>query len=635
MKYLIVLFLALTVYTNAYSQDYKKHKVEKGETVTDIAKKYKVTPYDIYRLNPDAKNGLKENTVILIPSASGKTAITAPAKEQPSKVANTIHEVKAKETLYSLSKKYNVSVEAIESANSEVLKEGLKIGQSIIIPITGSPVTAQVKAAEKADAREDVDAYIYHTVKEGETKYSIARDYGITLQLLEELNPEVKDVLPLGFNLKLIDKPAVKQAVKNPEFITYVVQPKETFYSLTKATGLTMEKIIALNPHAQDGLKEGMELKLPANTKVETVYNKTLNNLISTIDRAEPKEIALLLPFNLNRVESDTLRSQLLRSDKFLNITLDFYAGALMAIDSAKALGLPLKVRIMDSKETSRSSDVASLKSGLYAADMVIGPFFQNNVETTAAMLSEKKIPVISPLSKDASKSQYNNLFQSVPSQETAKLALIEYLKSKNGNIIAIVDAKKNSSKTFIKNNIPQILFAPLNADGTINEASLKSLMVKDRTNYIILETESTRMMVNATKMLDAALADYPIQLAVMDRVELLEDDEVPLQRLVNLKMLYPSVNRDNMSPEAMLFTKSFKDKNGIMPSQYATRGFDVTFDAILRVFQPENISEVMFTKITEQVDNKFSYVVKNGSNLNAGVYILYYDEDYGIKQAQ
>ena len=72
-----------------------KHVVAKGESVYQIAKKYQVTPYDIYRLNPDAENGIQENTTLLIPKAgSNSSGIT--------------HKVVAKETLFSISKKYNV-----------------------------------------------------------------------------------------------------------------------------------------------------------------------------------------------------------------------------------------------------------------------------------------------------------------------------------------------------------------------------------------------------------------------------------------------------------------------------------------------------------------------------------------------
>ncbi|RZJ58044.1 MAG: LysM peptidoglycan-binding domain-containing protein, partial [Flavobacterium sp.] len=512
MKYFAILFFSFLMFSNvAFAQDnYKKHKVVKGETITDIAKKYKVAPYDIYRLNPDSQKGLKEGGILLIPNETKKEP-TQPVKEQPTKVANTVHEVEAKETLYSLAKKYNVSVDDIKKANGDSVKDGLRIGQKVIIPIKGSAVAAQVKVVEK-EAKKEPPAYFYHTVAAGETKYSIAKQYNMTLQLLEELNPEIKDLLPLNFKLKL-DKTAIIAKETEPvanvpvttpspvaqEFMIYKVQPKETLYNLTKKTGLTENQILALNPQAKEGLKEGMELKLPK-AKAGIVASDTvmapgmMADLSKSLKKSNSRELALLLPFNMNRVESDTIRMQLLRSDKFLNMTLDFYAGALMAIDSAKVLGLPLKVKILDSKETKNTSDIESLRGSLTSADAVVGPFFQSNVEKTADLLGTG-IPVVSPLSKEPGR-PYPNLFQSMPPPDKVKMAMLDYLKKKDANVVAVVDPKKASSRVLIKNNYPSARFA----DGAITAATVKLLLVKDKMNYVIMESESTGMIKNTTK---------------------------------------------------------------------------------------------------------------------------------------
>ena len=58
------------------AQNYKTHKVKQDETIESIAKLYQVTPFDIYGLNPDAKKGLKPNTILIIPKS--KVASNAP-----------------------------------------------------------------------------------------------------------------------------------------------------------------------------------------------------------------------------------------------------------------------------------------------------------------------------------------------------------------------------------------------------------------------------------------------------------------------------------------------------------------------------------------------------------------------------
>ncbi len=644
MKYIVILLFSLALLsTSAYAQGNKKHKVAKGETILSISKQYKVTPYDIYRLNPDAKNGLKTDSVLLIPVNPVKPLpSTTPVKETPTKVVNATHNVKAGETLFSIAKHYKVTVADLEKANADVVKAGLKPGNKLVIPVKGSGVAAQVKVAEKQQDKKGEPSYMFYTVAAGDTKYGIAKKYGMTVQLIEELNPSVKDTLPLGFKLKLAkdavvakaEEPAHADVTSKPVVVSapqnvddgYVVKSKETIYSIAKDHNITEEQLLALNPSLKDGLKEGMVLHLGISSGVAAPGMQVIS-LADNLKKSDSKELTLLLPFNLYRLESDTIKAKLLRTDKFLNLTLDFYAGALVAIDSARTLGLPLKVKILDAKENSKTSDVASLKNSLITTNAVIGPFFQGNAESAAALLPN--IPVISPMAKDGGR-PYSNLYLSIPSDENMRLAMLNYLRTKNGNVIAIVDKKKTSSREFIKTNFPEVRFLEgITGDG------IRAMLVKDKTNYVILDTEALSSVTGTTKLLEEALSEYTIQLAVLDKTDKLDNDEVPMARLTKLKMLYPSITRDGDNPQTVLFTKVFREKNGYNPSQYALRGFDVTFDVILRLFQPEGIAGAMATKASAQVENKFAYSAVNGGNYNTGVYIMQYDEGLTVKEAQ
>ena len=116
------------------------HKVEKGETINQIALKYKVTPFDIYQLNPDAQSGLKPNSVLLIPNNKAKQISTNSPK--PTSKVKT-HEVAPKETLFGIEKKYNVSDEALKKANPFLEKDGIQIGQKLVIPSNSVSVLSQ------------------------------------------------------------------------------------------------------------------------------------------------------------------------------------------------------------------------------------------------------------------------------------------------------------------------------------------------------------------------------------------------------------------------------------------------------------------------------------------------------------
>jgi hypothetical protein len=356
--------------------------------------------------------------------------------------------------------------------------------------------------------------------------------------------------------------------------------------------------------------------------------------VLSKKSSSDKKKLVLLLPFNISKIEGDTINSTQtrLKKDKFLNMTLDFYSGALMAIDSAKTLGIPVDVSIFDSQETKNTSNISNVN--LESANAIIGPFYQTNVEKTAELLSKNNVPVISPLSKDLGNA-FPNLYQTIPTNETLRSTMFDYMRAKGGNIIAVVDKKKESMRQYIRENQKDVQFAPLMETGSLNVEGLKSLLVKDKMNYIVLETANTVLIKWTINTLTGAMANYKVQLVILEPNDTLDTDEINFEDLLKLKLMYPSITRENESPEALIFERSYRKKNKIYPSTFATRGFDVTFDTMMRLAQDKIFQETVDTIATEQVDNKFEYYKKEGGGYtNKGVYILYYDADLTIKVA-
>ncbi|MEO8235473.1 MAG: LysM peptidoglycan-binding domain-containing protein [Flavobacterium sp.] len=634
MKHLIYIACLLFFGTSislAQSTNLIKHKVQKGETITQIAIKYSVTPSDIYKLNPDAQKGLEENTILIIPKKVVNASDSGTKK----------HTVLAKETLYSLSKLYNVSIADIEKANVEILKEGLKIGLVITIPVKGKTVSAVIPKSNIPKAT------IYHEVKAKETKYAIAKQYGITIEQLEKLNPEIVNIeLPIGFKLLIsgektieITKPEVVQtSIPKPTESLYVIKAKETLYSISNQFEVTQEELLALNSELKDGVIEGMSIKVPIKSSA-LVVKKEYKDLTKSIQKGTNKKLALLLPFNLTKLDRDTINSTRarLKKDKFLNMTLDFYAGALVAIDSVRKMGLNVDVTILDSNETKSTSNVTNLvqENNLKTFDAIVGPFYQNNVEKIAGLLSESNVPVFSPLSNDYDK-KFPNLVQSTPSSDDIRNAMFDFMRAKNGNIIAIVDPKKASVKQYILENQKEVAFGQFTDKGTLNVENLKSILVKDKTNFVIMETEKTSLILSITNALSSLLPNYDIKLVILGENSALDYEEISMSRLTKLKMHYPSLTRVNESDESIIFENTFKIKNKILPNQFATRGFDITFDVLLRLAQEKNITETLNETATEQVENRFYYKQNpDGGYTNKGVYILFYDTDLTIKEAK
>jgi cell wall-associated NlpC family hydrolase len=216
----IILFLSLSVFSQ---EKYIKHTISKGDNITTIAKKYGVKPKAIIDANPNAPKILKLNSVLLIPNTK---QITVATTNEVAVINNTsgTHEVLAKETLWGISKKYNISVEDLKKSNPLLETEGLKIGQQIIIP--SNSVAVSEKPVDDLKIVTDVEVVV--EVQPKETKYAIAKRYGLTVAELERQNPFIKGKLPVGYVLKIRtskEKADAAAALVSPQEIKETITP--------------------------------------------------------------------------------------------------------------------------------------------------------------------------------------------------------------------------------------------------------------------------------------------------------------------------------------------------------------------------------------------------------------------------
>lgn len=638
------------------------HVVVKGETIYQISKKYKVTVEDIFKLNPTAETGIKENDILLI--------------TKPSTVDSDLHIVKPKETLYSIARDYKVSFGDLKALNETALTEGLKIGQSIKIPVNKvdvvvkdeekTPVnTEKVKTIEPAKTVQIIEQpvhgkFIIHTVEAKETKFGIAKKYGTTISELEKNNPEIISSLPIGFKLKVKENSTNTQEAPKKDIVTnqdsskdvtikdeavtvpekkagyarYEVKAKETLYSLSQTLGITQDELLELNPVLKDGVKEGTLLIVPAKNSLTILTNSKFKDLTKSINVQKRKQLVLLFPFNAAKIESDSINnlSVRLKKDNFLNMTLDFYSGALMAIDYGKSLGLNLDIKILDSEETKTSSSVEKVvkENNLQNADAIIGPFYQQYAEKVAELVGN--VPVISPLSKEIGK-PFANLYQSMPPADFTKKFMLDYLVAQKGNIIVVSDVKRQSNRDFISKNYPDATFAQVTAAGVLDVGNFQSLYDVNVKNYVILDNEKTGTILSVLKLMSKEMRFYEQQLVILEPNETLDFEEISMNSIASLKLLYPSLTRDSGSNELNLFEIDYKKKNKTIPNQFATRGFDITFDTMLRLSQEKTILQSLEEDKTEQLESKFEYIKKDSEcYINNGVYILEYQEDLTVK---
>lgn len=155
------------------------HRVSEKETLYGISKRYGATIDEVLRYNPSADSGLEIGQVLKVPYKPKATTISV---QRPATGGEVTHKVKEKETLYSISRAYNVSISDIKQWN-RLSSDNLALGQELVIkksaasPGSGEPVLATNQAVNGV-----------HLVRAGETLFSLARQYGITLNELREWN---------------------------------------------------------------------------------------------------------------------------------------------------------------------------------------------------------------------------------------------------------------------------------------------------------------------------------------------------------------------------------------------------------------------------------------------------------------
>ena len=280
MKYFFVICMTTLLFNySAFAQGKTTtHKVEKGETITQIALKYKTTPTAIYKINPDSQSGIQENQILSIPDG---------ILQQKN---NLVHIVGPKETLYGLATKYNVKIEALRNANEESLINGLKIGQELLIP----KFSEQDKSAINPQISNTDNSKSTHKVLPKESFFSIARLYNVSVQDLDNANSDIFKIgLQVGQNLVIPNKRKTldgRARIINSETIFHDVQPKETKYAIAKKYGITIEQLESQNPEIVNGLIQGN--KLAINVKQITPSNKNEELMIALAEKEVAEEKA-------------------------------------------------------------------------------------------------------------------------------------------------------------------------------------------------------------------------------------------------------------------------------------------------------------------------------------------------------
>jgi LysM repeat protein len=381
-----------------------------------------------------------------------------------------IHVVKPGETLYAISKAYHISQKEISIENPGVIS-GLQIGQALKIPVDPKPL----EEVDTSELPEPGGTGRYHTVMPGETLYGIARIYKLREKDIKQANRGVSAAsLKPGQRLRIPVEVVVEEdhAYNEEGLLYHKVKRKETLYSIAGYYGVTIEEIRAVNPElGWGGPKNGQMIRIPApqlsdqdqagedmGIEDDSVYitgyveiddyrYEEFDDRHENIRRTY--HVAFFIPFDFREMEPLDSLLRDITSESRRNRTierymmeakipqsvqfLEFFQGTLLAIDAMRQSGMKLDVCYKDTRRSEARIRTILQDDEFKDFDLFIGPFYPYTLELVSTFAREHRIPLVTPFHNDLELLKNNPyLFQLSPSLEREYREVAKLVASKH-----------------------------------------------------------------------------------------------------------------------------------------------------------------------------------------------------------
>lgn len=580
----ICLSLALSfgsIITAQAQSGYFLHTVTKGQSLYSISTMYNVTMEDLIRLNPGCEKQIRAGESLKIPQADSGSNQGKP----------TFHTIQAGETLYQLTLKYNVTVQAICTANPGLSASNFRIGQVISIPAQTaiqpakenlSETAAQTSSGKKTDWRD------MHKVERKETIFSISRQYGISEEELIAANPELKKGKLKRGSFLFIPYPASKQPVKEAE--------------KTPARIPSNEELFAQN---KQSLKKIQNIKA-----------------------------AVLLPFTEGKNRDEQMRM------------VEYYEGFLMAVDSLKRQGVSVNLYTYDTKGKSDVTQSILAKEEMKNMDIIFGPAHAANVKTLAEFAEKNQTRVVVPFSPEVEQVFKNPYIYQVNTPQSYLYSKVyeHFLRKFSKANIVFLDAGtgQNEKAEFIKGMKNELKTNQVAYKHISNSDTLKILAAIDSTreNIFIPTSGKDLSLTRLIPQLTQIRRSYPnVDLHLFGYPEWQTYTQDYLASFYELDTyFYSSFYTNNLFPAAVRFTQEYrrwysKDMANIFP-KYGMLGFDTGYFFLKGLAQEgsqleNNLNRVQVTPI--QTGFKFERVNNWGGFINRKVFFVHLTKDFEL----
>ena len=497
--------------------------------------------------------------------------------------------------------------------------------------------------------------YLYHSVQDKQTLYSIARAYGVTVDEIYDANPTLKRTGLLKGTVILIPAKAEEAPVDNepsgngssqgqPQPGTYkehIVKWYETIQDIADMYGITVKEIMEFNHLDTDKLyrrqvlliplKEGEEapvidnggkeenpedvggIEIPVETEEEddTTYTSKKN-----------VNLALLLPFNADGRAS--------------TMNMDFYAGVLLALRNLQKEGIDTHLNAYDTKAGIPTA------SQLVKNDFILGPVDPEELRTVAGRVPG--VIVISPLDQKAISlcDSFPNFIQAPSYVDNQYQELAQWLSEerKDGEPVILIGEKGGSpictalSEVLVAKGIPFETLLYSASDGSKIPSRLASMMQKGKAaNHAVIASENETFVADALRNLNIMDArGYKVVSYGTSKMRLMDsvDNNFYHQTSMHLTTAYFV---DYTNADVNSFVLAFRALYNTEPSQFAFQGYDTAYffikmcskygDKWLKFFDREMIQML-------HLDFQFSRN-ENGSYSNGAIRRVVYQPDMKV----
>ena len=501
------------------------------------------------------------------------------------------HTVVKGNTLYSLSRNYNVSVESIVKENPSA-KGGLSIGQVLRIALPDR--REEIKRKIELDGN-----YIVHEVTPKQTLYAISKMYNVDVKDIVAENQLVVYGIHKGDLLKIpIDKIKKEKApifdVTKDEYLDYLVKPKETLFSISQQFNVSVSDIKRVNKGLVGGLKEGQLINVPVNI---VGFDKTDSSTPDSLSIKGRYNIALFLPLFIDMNDSlDSKRmpgeAEKIYGGKNTVAALKFYQGVKMALDSMGKQGFKATLYVYDTENNYAVVNEILQKPEFKEMDLIIGPLYPKLFNKVLDYAGNNNISIVSPINSSNRPLLGNDVLIKVVTSKTTQVAnfaeyVAEYHRKKNIVVLKKDLSNDNLAKTFLTTYKESLVLindtvfsAPASeflCSGATKADQYKITLRKDTHNVVFIPSTDRVFVTDVIRKLNSLTKDYSITVVGME--EWLKYDNIDMDYFNHLNLHVISWNYiDYEKEETLNFAKAYHNKYKSFPREYASRSFDISY---------------------------------------------------------